>query len=123
MNFEYSSEFAKELKKLAKKWRSLPLDIEVVQPFISELYTSGDNQELADFRSAFFNGKRATILQTTSDAEVVKMRLDVESLGTNDKVRIIFVAVITTQTVTFIELFAKNEKNREDVQRIKRYLP
>ena len=123
MNFEYAPEFEKELTKLAKKWRSLPSDVEYVKPRIEGLYVGEDSQELADFRNAFFNGKRATILQSVGDAEVVKMRLDVEALGTSDKVRIIFIAVITTQAVTFVELFAKNEKNREDAQRIKRYLP
>lgn len=122
MNFKQSAEFEKELKRLTKKWRSLPNDIVYVQPRIESLYSGESASELAEFRVAFFNGKRAAILQTVGDVEVVKMRLDVESLGTSDKVRIVFIVVVTAQTVTFIELFAKNEKNREDTQRIKRYL-
>jgi hypothetical protein len=123
MNFDYAAEFKKELKRLSKKWRSLPSDIDYIKPLIESLYISEDPQELSAFRDAFFNGKRAAILQIKDDAEVVKMRLDVESLSTNNNVRIIFIAVIVTHTVTFIEIFAKNEKSREDTQRIKRYLP
>lgn len=123
MRFSATPEFDKELKKLAKKWRSLPDDIEYVKPHIEGLYAGENAQELTDFRNAFFNGRRATILQTAGDAEVVKMRLDVESLGTNDKVRMVFIAIVTAQTVTFVELFAKNDKSREDIGRIKRYLP
>jgi hypothetical protein len=123
MNFDYAAEFKKELKRLSKKWRSLPSDIDYIKPLIESLYISEDPQELSAFRDAFFNGKRAAILQIKDDAEVVKMRLDVESLSTNNNVRIIFKAVIVTHTVTFIEIFAKNEKSREDTQRIKRYLP
>jgi len=122
MNFRYAPEFEKDLKKLSKKWGSLSKDIEYVKPRIEALYVGGKAEELAEIRNAFFNGKRAVILQTLGNKEVVKMRLDVESLGTSDKVRVIFIATITTQTITFIELYAKNEKTREDMQRIKRYL-
>src|SRR5690606_306397 len=115
----------KELKKLTKKWRSLPDDLAAAQKQIVNLYVEqADVDDLQEYRAAFFNGKRAAILQTIGDdCEVVKMRLDCASIGTNSKVRLVFVAVYVDSTVTFIELFAKNEKAREDRQRIKRYLP
>lgn len=122
MNFSYAPEFKKELKTLSKKWRSLSADIEYVKPRIEALYIGDNQQELTDFRNAFFNGKRATILQKVDDVEVVKIRLDVESLGSNNKVRVVFIAVIATGSVTFLEIYAKNEKDNVDTARIKRYL-
>lgn len=117
MNFEQTPEFEKDVKRLAKKWRSLPNDIIDVQLTIAEVY---NDNEL--FAQKFFNGKRATKLMVTEKYEVVKMRLDVESLGRSDKVRVVFVAVKAGNEVRFIELYAKNEKSREDQARIKKYI-
>lgn len=61
-------------------------------------------------------------MQTVGTVEVIKMRLDVQSLGASDKARLIFVAVRDKQSITFIELYAKNEKAREDTTRIKKHL-
>lgn len=49
------------------------------------------------------------------------MRLDVADLHTNSKVRIIFVIKVEDGMITFIELYAKNDKDREDTVRIKKY--
>lgn len=121
MNFEYASEFQKELKKLQKKWRSLPGDIADAELGIAALYA--EDPDATENRAAFFNGKRAIILQALNDGrEVIKMRLDVESLGTNAKVRIVFIAIKDNGIIRFIELYAKNDKPREDTARIQRYL-
>ncbi len=123
MNFSETPEFKKDVKRLAKKWRSIPLDIEAVKPYILPLYVPRDGEDvMQDYRKAFFAGKIAAVLRAQGDTEVVKMRLDVADLGRNDKVRIIFVAVKSRNTITFIELYAKNEKDREDQARIKKYL-
>lgn len=124
MNFEQVDEFAKELKKLQKKWRSLPADLFAAEKQITDLYVGqGPDDHLLEYRAAFFNGKRAAILQTLDDGrEVVKMRLDVADLGRNDKVRLVFIAIRSKTTIQFIELYAKNDKEREDTKRIKKYL-
>ena len=121
MNFEQTNEFKKELKKLQKKWRSLPQDIVAAEIQISALYS--DDVDAAEYRAAFFNGKRATILQVLENGtEVVKMRLDVESLGTSSKLRVVFIAIVTTNSILLVELYAKNEKGNLDKSRIKKYL-
>ena len=74
------------------------------------------------YRRGFFAGKTAAILYSGDKIEVVKMRLDVVDLGRNDNVRIIFIAIKTVDSINFIELYAKNEKPREDVKRIRKYL-
>ena len=124
MNFSEALEFTKEVKHFAKKWRSVPNDIKVARQYIVPLYEQIVNGVDTDqYRQRFFNGKTATILYTNADTEVIKMRLDVESLGRNDKVRIVFIAIKNANDIKFIELYAKNEKPREDAKRIRRYLP
>ena len=119
MNFEQTPEFQKDLKRLTKKWRSLPDDIEAAQRDLTPLYVEQEGVDIKRLRETFFNGKRATILQTAAGCEVVKMRLDVAALASNSKVRLVFIAVANTQCITFIELYAKNDKDREDAVRIR----
>lgn len=122
MNFEQSAEFKKDLKKLAKKWRSLPDDIISAQQDILPLFVEQKGVDIVRLRDAFFGGKRATILCQTDTVEVIKMRLDVQSLSSNNIVRVVFVAVKIASQITFVELYAKNEKDREDPSRYKRFL-
>lgn len=122
MNFEQTPEFQKDIKRLAKKWRSLPKDIEAAQRDLVPLYVAQEGIDIKRLRETFFNGKRATILEIINGCEVVKMRLDVASLGTNSKVRIVFIAVVAEGRIMFVELYAKNEKDREDTRRIERCL-
>jgi len=124
MNFKNCPEFERELKQLRKKWRSLPDDLDAAKKRIEDLYISQDGEDnLAEYRNAFFNNKRASILRLLEDGtEVVKMRLDVAVLGKNDKVRLVFIAIRRENSILFVELYAKNEKPREDIKRIQKYL-
>lgn len=123
MNFEQTPEFKKDFKRLIKKYRSLEADINYVIPRIESLYTKRDDIDVKQFRTELFATKRAAILPGSSDdVEVVKMRLDVASLQSNSKVRIIFIAVIKNNVIILVELYAKNDKLREDKARIKKYL-
>ncbi len=124
MIYNESPQFKKDVKRLSKKWRSIPNDIAAAKLHITPLYEQLDkNVSLDLYRQAFFSGKRAAILAVAdeSDTEVIKMRLDCETLGTNSKTRLIFVAVRSQQTVTFVELYAKNEKPREDPDRYRSF--
>ena len=123
MNFSETPEFTKEVKRFSKKWRSVPNDILVARQYILPLYKQMDiGVDINQYRQKFFNGKTATILYTNVGTEVIKMRLDIECLGRNDKVRIVFIAIKNADEIKFIELYAKNEKPREDSKRIKRYM-
>ena len=93
MNFEQTDEFKKELKAFSKKWRSL---------------------------SFFANKKAAVIKITLQDAEAVKIRLDCRSLGNKSILRVIYIR--NRHTITFVELYSKNEKAREDSKRLQSYL-
>ena len=123
MNFSESPEFIKEVKHFSKKWRSVPNDVKAVKQYILPLYKQLDNGvDLVQYRKSFFNGKTATIIYSEIDIEVIKMRLDIECLGGSDKVRIVFVAIKKNDEIKFIEMYAKNDKEREDQKRIKKYL-
>lgn len=117
MNFEQTGEFAKELKKFSKKWRSLPQDLDLLTAVINTLYFGGDNLPPERIRETFFASKRAAILETiTKDKEVVKIRLDSRDLN-KDMLRVTYIR--HGQKVLLVELYSKNEKNREDAIRIK----
>lgn len=123
MNFSETPEFQKDVKRLAKRWRSIPGDIDASKVHIVPLYEELDKGvSVALYRQAFFSGKRAKILTSSESCEVVKMRLDCESLGTNSKTRLVFVAVKTEGAIRFVELYAKNEKTREDPARYRKYM-
>lgn len=124
MNFDQSDEFKKDLKRLKKKWRSLPGDLTRAQLFITKLYDNETSQETIEFRRNFFATQKGAILNSINDKEIVKMRLDCDSLNGSDKLRMIFVAVRNANNIIFIELYPKNENShqREDQQRIRKYL-
>jgi len=126
MNYSTSSEFDRELKTLSKKWRSLPKDLITVKKTLPLLYIiqpDETEESLRLRRDQFFNNKRATIIRTTKDGiEIVKMRLDCASLNNKDILRLIFVFANYGETIEFIELYSKNDKQREDQSRIKKYL-
>lgn len=122
MNFEQTPDFQKDLKRLAKKWRSLPQDVKAAQRDLVPLYIAQEGIDIKRLRETFFNGKRATILRAVNGCEVVKMRLDVADMNTNNKVRLVFVAVAADNKIIFVELYAKNDKDREDGERISRTL-
>lgn len=123
MNFSETPEFKKDIKRLAKKWRSIPDDIEAARQYILPLYIEmSPDVMVEEYRQGFFASKKAAVLHSNEGTEIIKMRLDVTALAGNTKVRIVFVAIKTEGMIKFIELYAKNEKDREDIKRIKKYL-
>ena len=123
MNFNETPEFLKGVKRLSKKWRSIPSDIEAAKKYITPLYKiMSEDVSVEDYRRDFFNGKNATILKNIDSIEVVKMRLDVADLSRKSTTRIIFIAIKSANIIHFVELYAKSGKEREDVKRINKYL-
>lgn len=112
MNFEQSREFQKEFKRLGKKYRSLKGDLVKFQRLVAKL-----DEPVMQY---FFEGNRATKLVAQPDVEVVKARLDCADLGNKQLLRIVYIK--RGDRVLFVELYAKNDKPREDKLRIKRYL-
>lgn len=124
MNYSQTPEFEKDVKILAKKIPTLESDLERVKLKIKALYIrTGEikEEEFQEFRKNFFSGKKAAILFHGDGFEVVKMRLDTDSDTYRNRLRLIFVAIISQSQVNFIELYSKNATQREDFRRIKKY--
>ena len=123
MNFSESPEFKKDKKALGKtRVRTLESDLKRAKKAITALYVPVADVDLVEYRKAFFDNKRATIRNTTETQEVIKMRLDTDTHTLQGKLRLVFVAVISGNDVMFLELYSKSDKNREDQQRIQKYL-
>ncbi len=120
MIFSEVSEFTREFKKLAKKYKTLDTDLGVFKAVVSNLYEYEVEAERETFCQAFFDGKRATELPNYgSDFIVVKARFDCAYLN-KDSLRIVFVK--RDNKIVFVEIFNKSDKVREDIDRIKRHL-
>lgn len=122
MNFNYSPEFEKDVKALSKKIRTLKNDLERVKPRVAALYTLVEGTDLDEFRKLFFSSKKAAIITSIESCEVIKMRLDTDTDTARGKLRLVFIAVVNKNDIIFVELYAKNEKSREDPKRYKKYL-
>lgn len=118
LSFEQTSDFAKDLKTLTRRWRSLPGDVATAQAALEVIYNSV-NEEV--YRQ-FFAAPKATIITKNGDTEAVKMRLDCKSLGNDKKTRLVFVAVKTENIIYLVELYSKNDKDREDPKRYRDFI-
>lgn len=110
MNFNYTDDFLKDLKKLKKK---IP-------------YLTGDLQNFEKFIPAVDFDKNKRFITIRDDAKksvkIIKTRLMVRSLKGSSKTRIIFAFCLRADSIEFIEIYLKNEKAREDNARIEEYL-
>lgn len=106
-HFNQSPEFEKELKKLSKKYRSLPKDLKDLEEVLVVSPTG--------------LGKNFTIVHSTESVKIVKARLACESIG-NRNVRIIYAYHNDTFEFMYIEIYFKGDKENEDRSRIEKYL-
>ena len=120
MNYSRVPEFEKDAKALKKRVRSLEGDLERAKHLIEALYGRPDAEQ-AEFKKRFLAGKKATILTKTGAVEVVKMRLDTDTDSYRGKLRLVFAVAVDRAEVSFIELYSKNDKPREDQRRLRRY--
>ena len=107
MNFNELPEFQKELKRLAKKYRSIPNDLQEFCSVVSAVPLG--------------NSKHFNVITTTEFLHIVKARLFCKYLK-GSSLRVIYSYFIQEQRIEFIELYFKGEKENEDRERIKEYL-
>jgi len=107
MNFNELPKFQKELKRLKKKYKSLPDDL----------------QEFCNVVSAvpLGNNKHFNIITQTEVLYIVKARLFCKYLK-GSSLRIIYSYSKQEQYIEFIEIYFKGEKENEDRKRIREYL-
>ena len=120
MNYSRVPEFEKDVKALKKRVRSLEGDLERAKHLIEALYGRHDAEQ-TEFKKRFLAGKKATILTKTGAVEVVKMCLDTDTDSYRGKLRLVFAVAVDKAEVSFIELYSKNDKPREDQRRLRRY--
>ena len=104
-------EFSKDVKKLLKKYRTLPDDLEVVK-----LDLTDEPGESPPFSYEINNlGLKTCIIKVKKLAcKALKGR------GVNSGLRLIYAHFALEQKITFIELYHKNDKENEDKERILR---
>ena len=107
MNFDALPEFQKELKRLAKKYRSLPEDLQEFCNVVSVIPLG--------------NSKHFNIIAQTNVLYIVKSRLFCRYLK-GSSLRIIYAYSEQGHQFEFIELYFKGDKENEDRERIKEYL-
>ena len=107
MNFDELPEFQKEFKRYAKKYKSLPDDL----------------QEFCNVVSAvpLGNSKHFNIITQTELLYIIKARLFCRYLK-GASLRVIYAYHIAASKIEFIEIYFKGEKENEDRERIKEYL-
>ncbi len=107
MNFDKLPEFQKELKRLAKKYKSLPDDLREFCNVVSAVPLG--------------NSKHFNVITKTEVLHIVKARLFCKYLK-GASLRIIYAYFEQNQRIEFIELYYKGDKENEACDRIKEYL-
>ena len=105
--FRVLPEFDKELKKLSKKYPTLPLDIEDIKPVLIDCPTG--------------IGKNFTIIKIVDEVKIIKVRVHCESLRSR-VVRLIYAYHPDRIEFMYLEIYFKGDKEDEDRERIKEYL-
>ena len=107
MNFNETNEFAKALKRLSKKYRSLPDDLLEFKKVITEFPLG--------------SGKHFVILHSQEEIKILKARLFCRYLR-GASLRITYAYQEAKTTIDFIELYFKGEQVNENKQLIKEFL-
>ena len=109
MNFEKTKEFTKEYKKLLKRYKTLPDDLDTLKKILTK-FPGG-------------KGRHFNIITERETFFVIKARLFCRALK-GSSLRIIYAYLEDEEVINieFIELYFKGDKESEDRQRIKKYL-
>jgi hypothetical protein len=109
MKFETLKEFDKDLKYLLKKYRSLNSDLEDVK-----IILKARPNEHAPFSFRIDN-----LGITSCVIKINKIACNsLKGFGVNSGLRLIYAHFLAERRITFIELYHKNDKEKEDRQRI-----
>lgn len=107
MNFNELPEFKKECKRFAKKYRSLPGDLQEFRNVISVVPLG--------------NSKHFNIVTQTESIKIIKARFFCRYLK-GSSLRIIYSYIEEKKRIDFIELYFKGNKENENREKIKKYL-
>ena len=118
MNYSETAEFARDFKKLLKKFPSLAEDLDIVKQYDVELFhcqkinkngifkieNVGNNENLQFFKIKKFACKA------------------LKGRGSKSGIRVVYAFHCQSCRIDFIEIYFKGEKENEDYERIKDYL-
>lgn len=107
MNFSETDEFVKNLKRLSKKYRSLPEDLREFKKIVTEFPLG--------------SGKHFVILHSQEKVKIVKARFFCRYLR-GASLRIIYGYREVETTIAFIELYYKGEQVNETKSLINNFL-
>lgn len=107
MDFNELPEFAKEFKRLTKKYKSLPDDLEEFKRIITV--------------EPLGNSKHFNVITKNEHCAIVKARLFCRYLK-GSSLRIIYAFHCNNLKVDFIEIYFKGDQENENRERIKEYL-
>lgn len=117
MRYEETREFARDLKKLVKKFRSLGEDLEVVKRNAIELYHCKGLDNRSVFRIPNVGSAAVQIYKVKKFAcKALKGK------GNRSGLRLIYAYTPKEQQVIFLELYYKADQENEDRHRIKDFL-
>lgn len=106
MNFSESPAYAKDLKRLAKKYQSLPQDIDEFKRVVAI--------------KPLGNSKHFNVITRNEHYTIVKARLFCRYLK-GSSLRVIYAFHCIANKIEFIELYSKNEQENESHERIANY--
>lgn len=107
MNFDEHPKFKKEFKILAKKYKSLPKDLQQFKQVVSVVPLG--------------NSKHFNVITGTDAIKIVKARFFCKYLK-GSSLRLIYAYFDKQQKIEFIEIYFKGDKVNENRQRIDDYL-
>ncbi len=105
--FSSLPEFDKELKKLSKKYPTLPSDIDDIKPILLDCPTG--------------SGKNFIIVKVSGNVKVIKVDIHCESLRSRS-IRLIYAYHQDRIEFMYLEVYFKGDKENEDRERIQQYL-
>lgn len=107
MKFKELPEFEKEFKKLRKKYKSLPSDLKLFKEVLTKIPLG--------------NSKHFSTISKNEDLYIIKARFFCKYLK-GSSLRIVYGYFKKEKMIQFIEIYYKGDKEREDLERIKKYL-
>ncbi|KKQ79518.1 MAG: hypothetical protein UT02_C0033G0003 [Parcubacteria group bacterium GW2011_GWC2_38_7] len=118
MKYESTEEFARDYKKLLKKFPSLAEDFEVNKQYRIELF----HFQKIDSNSIF----EIQGVGNTSDLRFFKVKKfqckSLKGRGAKSGIRIVYAYSPAEQKITFLEIYYKADQENEDRQRIVNFL-
>lgn len=117
IEYDESGEFKKDLKKLVKRFRSLPEDLNTVKKAVIELRHVKGIDNLSTFEIPGFFTENSNFWKIKKFAcKSLKGR------GVQSGIRVIYNWCKNYDKVIFVEIYYKGDKENEDSARIKRFI-